>query len=180
MYFLAVDLSNAKPVPVKDCEEWILGVVLAHYSMGAGIKKFQEKGEAGMTKELTQIHDMNVFHPIKRDSLTKEERAKVLAVLMFLKEKWDNMVKAWKFVDGQKQTGNWKKQEFTLPMVATEPVFIMANVDAHKGRDVACFDITGAFLHTDSGKDIAIILQCRLAELMVQGCTQPPQKIYHS
>ncbi len=33
---------------------------------------------------------MNVFCPIKRDSLTKKERAKVLALLMFLKEKRDN------------------------------------------------------------------------------------------
>ncbi len=37
-------------------------------------------------KKLMQMHDMNVFHPIKRDSLTKEERAKALALLMFSKE----------------------------------------------------------------------------------------------
>jgi hypothetical protein len=52
-------------------------------------------------------------------------------------------------------------------MVATESVFT-AIVDAHKGRDVACFDIPGAFLHTDSDKDITMILRGRLAELMVQ------------
>jgi hypothetical protein len=46
-----------------------------------------------MTKELMQMHDMNVFHPIKRDPLTKEERAKVLALLMFLKEKQDKTIK---------------------------------------------------------------------------------------
>jgi hypothetical protein len=51
--------------------------------MGAGIKKSQEKGEAEMTKELTQTNDMNVFCPINRDSLTREEKAKVLASLMF-------------------------------------------------------------------------------------------------
>jgi hypothetical protein len=87
MFFLATDLSNTKPVPVKDCEEWVLGVALTQYLMGAGIKTFQEKGEAGMTKELTRMHDMNVFCPIKRGSLTKEERAKVLELLMLLKER---------------------------------------------------------------------------------------------
>ncbi len=32
-----------------------------------------------MTTEITQMHVVNVFHPIKRDSLTKEERGKALA-----------------------------------------------------------------------------------------------------
>jgi hypothetical protein len=61
-------------------------MALTQYSMGTEIKKFQEKGEVGMTEELIQIHDMNKFCPIKRDSLTKEERANALALLMFLKE----------------------------------------------------------------------------------------------
>jgi hypothetical protein len=47
-------------------------------------------------------------------------------------------------------------------------VFITAIVDAHNGRDVACFDIPGAFLNADSDKDISMILKGRLAELMVQ------------
>jgi hypothetical protein len=36
-------------------------------------QQFLENGEAGMTKELMQMHDMNILCPIKRDSLTKEE-----------------------------------------------------------------------------------------------------------
>ncbi len=49
-----------------------------------------------------------------------------------------------------------------------EAVFITAVIDAHKERDVACFDIPGAFLHTDLDKDITMILKGRLAELMVK------------
>jgi hypothetical protein len=98
----------------------------------------------------------------------KEERAKALALLMFLKKKRDKTVEACLCADGQKQRGDWTKQESTLPTVVTELVFITAIVDAHKGRDVACFNIPGAFLHADSNKDIAMILKCRLAELMVQ------------
>ena len=41
-----------------------------HYLMNAGIMKFETKGEAGVTKELTQMHDMYVFHPIKVESMT--------------------------------------------------------------------------------------------------------------
>ncbi len=46
-----------------------------------------------MTKELTQMHDMNVFHPAARELLMKEERTKALSSLMFLKEKQDQSVK---------------------------------------------------------------------------------------
>jgi hypothetical protein len=52
--------------------------------------------------------------------------------------------------------------------MSTEAVFITAVVNAYKGRDVACFNIPGVFLHTDSDKDITMILKGRLVELMVQ------------
>ncbi len=29
-------------------------------------------------------------------------------------------------------------------------------IDAHEGRDLACFDIPGTFLHADSDEDITI------------------------
>ncbi len=94
MFFLADDLSNLKPVPEEDKEEYALSIALVHYSMGAGIKKFKERGEAGVTKELTQMHDMDMFHPVARESLTKDERMKARSSLMFLKEKLDQSVKA--------------------------------------------------------------------------------------
>ena len=74
-------------------------------------------------------------------------------------------MKARMCADGQKQRGDWTKQETT---VSTEAVFITAVIDAHKERDVACFDIPGAFLHADSDEDITMILKGRLAKLMVK------------
>ena len=53
VYFSSDDLSDAKPIPEEDREEFALGVALVHYSMNAGLKKFKDKGEAGVTKELT-------------------------------------------------------------------------------------------------------------------------------
>jgi hypothetical protein len=60
-FFSSDNLSDAKPIPEEEREEFALGVALVHYLMNAGIKKFKAKGEAGVTKELTQLHDMNVF-----------------------------------------------------------------------------------------------------------------------
>jgi hypothetical protein len=39
-------------IPIEDSEEYALGVILQQYSIGAGLKKFRDRGEAGVTKEL--------------------------------------------------------------------------------------------------------------------------------
>jgi hypothetical protein len=79
VFFSADDLSNAKPIPKEDREEFALGFAPVHYSMNTGIKKFETKGKAGVTKELTQMHNMSVFHPIKVESLTYDEQKKALS-----------------------------------------------------------------------------------------------------
>jgi hypothetical protein len=168
-FFSSDNLSNAKPIPKEDRDEFALGVALVHYSMITGIKKFKAEGKAGVTKELTQMHDMNVFRPIEVESLTYDKKKKALSLLMFLKEKRDSSVKARMCADGCKQKdGTWSKQDTTFPTVATESVFITAVIDVHEGHNVACFDIPGAFLHADVDEDITMVLKGRLAELMVQ------------
>ncbi len=73
-----------------------------------------------MTKELTQMHDMNVFHPIEVESLTYDKNKKALSLLMFLKEKRESSVKARMCADGRKQKdGTWLKQETTSPTVVS-------------------------------------------------------------
>ena len=74
VFFSSDNLSNAKPIPEKGREEFALGVALVHYSMNASIKKFKEKDEAGVTKELTQMHDIKVFRPIEVESMTYDKK----------------------------------------------------------------------------------------------------------
>ncbi len=87
MFFTTKDLSNAKPIPVEDCNNWVLGVALVQYSLGAGIKKFWGRGESGVSKELRQMHNMSVFCLVEKSSITKDKKTKAVALLMFLKEK---------------------------------------------------------------------------------------------
>jgi hypothetical protein len=135
-----------------------------HYSIGARVKKFKQQGEDALTKELRQPQC-----PIHGHSLTKEEKRKAISSLMFLKEKQDKSIKGRACADGRKQHNDWPtKQDSTSPTVSTESVFITAMIDAHKERDVGCFDIPGAFLHADSNEDIIMTLKGKLAELMVQ------------
>ncbi len=94
IFFSADNLSNAKPIPEEDKEKFTLRVALVHYSMNGSIKKFETKGKAGVTKELTRMHAISVFHPIKVESLTYDEQKKAHLSLMFLKKKRDSLVKA--------------------------------------------------------------------------------------
>jgi hypothetical protein len=80
----------------------------------------------------------------------------------------NHSVKARMCADGQKQRGDWTKQNTTSPTMLTEAAFITALVNAYDEHDVAYFNIPGAFLHADSDKDITMILKGRLAELTVQ------------
>ena len=51
----------------------VLGVVMTqYYSLIAGII-FRNDGEATVTKELSQLHDMNTFTPVNGSNLSKEE-----------------------------------------------------------------------------------------------------------
>jgi hypothetical protein len=59
------------------------------------------------------MHDMTVFRPVHKESLTKEERVKALSSLMFLKEKRDKTTRARMCTDGRKEQMNWTKQEST-------------------------------------------------------------------
>ena len=168
MMFSADDVNDARPIPVEDWLEHAFGVILQQYSIGAGLKKFQERGEKGVTKELQQMHNMSVFRPVLKTDLSLEEMKKAVSSLMFLKEKRDKTVKGRFCADRRKQQGYWTRQDSTSPTVSTELVFLTAVVNTHERCDVACYDIPGAFLHADSNKDITMVLKGRLAELMVQ------------
>ncbi len=44
-FFSSDNLSDAKPIPKEDREEFALGVALVHYSMNAGIKSLKQRAK---------------------------------------------------------------------------------------------------------------------------------------
>ena len=99
--------------------------------------------------------------------MTKEQRASAVASLMFLKEKRNGDIKGRACADGRPQREEFSKQDATSPMIATESIFLTALIDAVEERAVACFGISGAFLHAKTDEDVIMMLKGRLAELMV-------------
>jgi hypothetical protein len=62
-------------------------IVMTHYNLKQGIKKFGDKGKEAVLAELQQLYDRAVMEPVQKYDLTPEERKGALCYLMFLKEK---------------------------------------------------------------------------------------------
>ena len=59
------------------------------------------------------------------------------------------------------------KEEAASPTVMTESVVITNAIAAKERRHVRCYDVPGAFLHTDTDESVIMVLKGELAELMV-------------
>jgi hypothetical protein len=87
---------------------------------------------------------------------------------MFLTEKCLGKVKAWTFANGSVHLTHVAKEEATAPAVALDAIFIQGTIFAHKGHDVATWDIPGTFLKVDNLDYVLMCLGGILAELMVK------------
>ena len=89
---------------------------------------------------------MAAKHP---KELSLEQMKEVLSYLMFLKRKRCGKIKGWGCTNRRKQHAYTAKEDATLPMVATEAVFLTAVINAIEGWEVAMFDVPGAFMQAD-------------------------------
>ena len=95
----------------------ILGIIMAQqYIVKKGIELFGKKGEAAVTKELTQMHDMKVYYPMDPKELTREQRKEALSSLIFLMQKRDDSVKSRACVNRSKQREEISKEATTCQL----------------------------------------------------------------
>ena len=78
-----LDIKKVKDVFLKQVHD----VLLTQYSMNKGIKLFGTKGTDAVETELRQLRDRKVIKPVLPADLSKEQKCKSLAYLMFIKEK---------------------------------------------------------------------------------------------
>jgi hypothetical protein len=81
------------------------------YGLKAGLRRFADRGNTAVMKELTQFHTMNVFRPMNPTKLTREDRRNALLSLMFLTEKRSGEVKARTCANGSVQRTHIAKEE---------------------------------------------------------------------
>ena len=101
------------------------------------------------------------------DMLSRAEKVRDLSSLMFLKDKRSRKVKGRACVNGAPQRDYTHKEDASSPTVANESVFITSVIAAHRKRFVRCYDVPGAFLHTESDENVLMVLRGELAEMMV-------------
>ena len=118
-----------------------------------GIKRFGEEAIAALIKEYTQL-DQGAFpgkpvvEPIDYDDLTEEERREALESVNLIKKKRSGVMKGRTCADGSRQRRYLKPDESVAsPTLATESLMCSSVIDAYERRDVAFFDIPGAYLH---------------------------------
>ena len=91
----------------------------------------------------------------------------MLALILFLKEKQDRLIKGRGVADGRKQREKIEPKDVTSPTFLTEAVMLTATIDALKGQDVALVDIPGAYMSVVMDDEAHLVFRGTLAEMMV-------------
>ena len=111
----------------------------------------QRTGKAiqAILKEYKQLHDLNVFQPMKMKDIPIEERDKVLRLITLIKEKRTGQIKGRACADGRPQRAYISREEATSPTVSFESLITSMMIDAYENCDVATADVAGTFLKGD-------------------------------
>ena len=113
-----------------------------------GLKKIGERGWKGGMKEVTQLHEREVFAPRLVSELTDEEKRKAQGVLLLLTEKRDGSIKGRACYNGAPTRAWLEKEDSASPTASTESITLLAALDASEGRDVMTADVPNAFVQT--------------------------------
>ena len=73
------------------------------YGLKAGLRRFSDRGNAAVVKELTQFHTLKWFRPRDLSTLTREDRCNALTSLMFLTKKRSGEIKSRACTNGSTQ-----------------------------------------------------------------------------
>eukprot|EP00934_Nitzschia_sp_Nitz4_P007040 Nitzschia sp. Nitz4//scaffold878_size764//131//703//NITZ4_009335-RA/size764-processed-gene-0.2-mRNA-1//-1//CDS//3329559307//7030//frame0 len=137
-------------------------------SLKTGLKRFGDAGYAALRKEIWQLHERRVMEPCERNSLTREEKRRALAYLIFLKRKRCGTVKVRGCADGRPQREWTNPEDARSPTVSNESVFLTAVIDAKEGREVAVVDVPGAFMQADMDELVHVRLVGPVVDMLME------------
>ena len=128
---------------------------------------FGERAIAALLKEYNQMDKgpmpgKPVFGAVDYHTLSVQEKKEALEAVNLIKEKRDGKIKGRTCANGSKQRQYLKDGENVYsPICATESLITTLIIDALEKRDVAIFDVPGAFLQTEMPKDKNVLLVIR-------------------
>ena len=116
----------------------------------------EAEARKAIVKELGQMLNKKVWHPVYMHKLTNDEKKKVIRSSLFLKEKYDSTGKFEKvkarLVAGGHMQDRSIYPDLSAPTAAMSSVFAVAAIAAYESRGVHTIDITGAYLNADMHK----------------------------
>jgi hypothetical protein len=102
---------DAELTTKSEDEMAVWGYLMTQYNLKPGLHKFCEQGTKAAVSELTQLHIMDTWAVMDPGQLTREDKAKALSSLLFLKEKRCGKIKGWACINGALQRAYIPKEE---------------------------------------------------------------------
>lgn len=139
----------------------------AQMSAKAGIKRFGDRAVAAMLSEYKQLNEgpmpgKPVFGCIDPNELSIEDKRKALEAVNLVKKKRCGKIKGRTCANGSKQKRYLKHGEsISSPTVSLEAIVGTLVIDAYEGRDVAIFDVPGAYLQAEMPQEKNLLMKFR-------------------
>jgi hypothetical protein len=122
-----------------------------HITPKRALQDIGQPAVEAIDKELAQMHDKKVWHPVHVSSLSSAERKSIIPSSMFLKEKFlpdgeFDKLKSRIVAGGHRQDRSVHGDDTSSPTVSTTALFALAALGAAENKAVATVDVPGAFL----------------------------------
>ncbi len=124
-----------------------------------GIKLYGEKAIAAIFKEYQQLEDLKVLDRIDPLLLSEDNKRKALRAVNLIKIQRCGKVKRRTCADGSVQRNFVPREEASSPNLSNEALMCLLLINSFENRDIAVFDVPGAYLHAEMPKDKFAILK---------------------
>eukprot|EP00974_Lingulodinium_polyedra_P081824 7922639-Lingulodinium_polyedra.AAC.1 len=84
-------------------KERFVGITVGNLSVRRSLRELGTEAMVSMMKEMHQMHTKGVFEPLEYESLSSNQRRKIIRSLMFTKRKRDGRLKSRFCADGRGQ-----------------------------------------------------------------------------
>ena len=151
----------------KDVMRLATGVVFTQMSAKKGFKTVGEAAVAAMFKELKQLDEgpmpgKPVIQPVDVDNLSQKLKSQAMEAVNLIKIKRCGKVKGRTCANGSVQRKYLSSEDsIASPTVSLEAFLSTLLIDAKEGRDVAIFDVPGAYLHAEFPEDKTVLMKLR-------------------
>ena len=170
-------LSQPKESEVTAASASNVGLGGPQMSAKQGIKMYGQRAIAAMFKEYKQLvygpHGQPVIAPIDYNELTSEQRKRALETVNLIKEKRTGDIKGRACANGSRQRRYLKEDESVAsPTVGIESLMLTLIIAAYEQREVAVFDVPGAFLHSDipDNELLLMVIRDEFVDILCEVC----------